>query len=96
MAALDDMGDVELAWRGVLTSGLEKLRIENMLCDTTIATSDGQSLSCHSCVLAAACPVLQVRLIGVVCEISNRQLDHSASSHPVSRQSCLRFGQKNS
>ena len=67
MAALDDMGIVELAWRGVLTSGLDKLRIENMLCDTTIATSDGQSLPCHACVLAAACPVLQVNIIIVVC-----------------------------
>ena len=60
MAAQANMGDISLVWHTVLMSGLEKLRNDTMLCDTTIATSDGQSLATHACVLAAASPVLQV------------------------------------
>ena len=54
------MGDISQVWHRALTSGLEKLRIGNTLCDTIIATSDGESLHSHACVLAAASPVLQV------------------------------------
>ena len=46
-------------WTSYVCSSLETLRQEGILCDTTLLGKNGRTLLAHSCVLAAASPVLR-------------------------------------
>ena len=46
----------------MLCRGVDELRQEQILCDTTVVCADGKLLAAHACILAAASPVLKMQL----------------------------------
>ena len=46
----------------MLFRGVDELRQEQILCDTTVVCADGKLLAAHACILAAASPVLKMQL----------------------------------
>lgn len=63
-------------WPAMLCHGIDELRQEQILCDTTVVCADGKLLAAHACVLAAASPMLKLQLkrTGPGCFVIN--LDH--------------------
>jgi len=63
-------------WPAMLCRGIDELRQEQILCDTTVVCADGKLLAAHACVLAAASPMLKLQLkrTGPGCFVIN--LDH--------------------
>lgn len=49
-------------WPAMLCRGIDELRQEQILCDTTVVCADGKLLAAHACVLAAASPMLKLQL----------------------------------